>query len=120
MHNANPAGAAPREVTVSLLDRLRNFLGGDDPQRRPSFGSLDSQVARPSSPPTRQPEKPEDPEEAIEPTEEFELTLSLLREGAPFVLVTGQAGTGKTTCIRWLRSYHSCQRSSAVPTPMTG
>ena len=89
---------------MSLVDRIRNFLRGDDSRKRPSFGELDTRAARPSSPNTARRTDRHALDEAIEPTEEFKLTLSLLREGAPFILVTGQAGTGKTTCIRWLLS----------------
>jgi hypothetical protein len=89
---------------VSLVDRIRSLLRGEASKSRPSFGELDARAARPARSGARRQTNRRNLAEGIEPTEEFKLALRLLEEKVPFVLVTGQAGTGKTTCIRWLRS----------------
>ena len=88
---------------MSIVNRIKDFLAGTNPgQRRPDFGELRPRRAPPRRPSRGKHSAPE-PKEPIEPTDEFALVLSLIRASAPFVLVMGQAGTGKTTLIRWLR-----------------
>lgn len=85
---------------MGFLDRLKTFLTGEGTPLR-TFGELDAST-RHGPPgavwrPLRRPEL-----EAIDVTPEFRLVESLLGEKAPFILVLGQAGTGKTTLIHWL------------------
>lgn len=54
-------------------------------------------------------------EEKIEVTEEYSLVKELLEEGAPAVFVTGNAGTGKTTLIRYL--VNALDKACAVVAP---
>ncbi len=87
---------------MTIFDRLKAFLSGG---ARPTFGELHAKAIRTPDEPAGEQDPPNrSPVEAVKPTREFELVRDLLKEGcAPFVLVIGQAGTGKTTCINWLR-----------------
>ncbi len=102
---------------MSLLDRLRALLQGDGPgEERPSFGQLRERATQPptaSTPTARNVHQPEE----IEATDEFKLALELIREDQPFVLVMGQAGTGKTTFIRWL---HTQLKGNVIVVAPTG
>jgi ATP-dependent DNA helicase PIF1 len=102
---------------VSLIDRLRDLLQGSGPaQERPSFGELRDRTARRATPPTPAAQATNEAEE-IEATDEFKLALALITEEQPFVLVMGQAGTGKTTFIRWL---HTQLKGNVVVVAPTG
>ncbi|MBW2275351.1 MAG: AAA family ATPase [Deltaproteobacteria bacterium] len=54
--------------------------------------------------------------EKLNVTPEFELALRLAKKRAPFLLVTGRAGTGKTTFVHWLRSQLDASIAIVAPT----
>jgi len=54
--------------------------------------------------------------EEIEITDEYQEILEWLKSGAPIVFVTGKAGTGKTTFIRYLRQAFDSNIVVVAPT----
>jgi len=55
----------------------------------------------------------------IEILPEYELVRDLIRAGFPLTFVTGSAGTGKSTFIRWLDHVFDGEMILAAPTGMT-
>jgi hypothetical protein len=84
------------------LNSLLNRAGG----RIPTFGELDDRAVRKEYSRGKRTTIP-GVELDIHVTEEFELIKQLLEEDVSFLTVYGQAGTGKTTLIRWLREVVS-------------
>ncbi len=60
--------------------------------------------------------RPIDPLADIDPTDEYERVRRLLEAGEPIVFVTGHAGTGKSTLIRYLRSVLPLRMAVVAPT----
>ena len=92
---------ACEENDIGLLERLSSLLGRTG-GTRPTFGEMDERSAR-LTPEGASRATPRSAVRGIQVTEEFELIRQLLEEGVPFLTVYGQAGTGKTTLIRWLQ-----------------
>ncbi len=53
----------------------------------------------------------------IDVNPEFERTRELLEDGAPFVFLTGRAGTGKSTFIKYIKSEFKFKKNMAVLAP---
>lgn len=89
------------------LDAIKEFLGVNTVR----VGDLNRQVTHGPSAPARPPARvvtppapPPGPLAGIEVTPEYEKILALLQAGYPLMFVTGKAGTGKSTLIRYLRA----------------
>jgi ATP-dependent DNA helicase PIF1 len=69
---------------------------------------------------TRQPqsviETKKDPLEGIQISKEFQDVKKLIEEGHPVIFVTGNAGTGKSTLIRYLRTVLNKRHAVVAPT----
>jgi ATP-dependent DNA helicase PIF1 len=98
---------------MSILNSLLAKLG----TRPVIFGDLNRTATRePETATLKRPvQAPTQPPEPIVATREYKAVLDLLEHGAPIIFVTGEAGTGKSTLIRWLRS--SLNRKFAVIAP---
>jgi len=58
----------------------------------------------------------EQPSEEIEITDEYKEVFEWIKAGAPTIFVTGKAGTGKTTFIRYLRKVYNGNIVVVAPT----
>lgn len=101
---------------MGLLDSVKSILG----TRPVNVGDLAARVepkAPVPAPKRRIPTAtPGDDLEGIDVVPEYEQTLALLRAGAPLILVTGGAGTGKSTLIRYLRARSKKRMAVVAPT----
>lgn len=79
-----------------------------------TFGEVRSAVARRTNVST--PVKPKDPTERIEVLPEYRSVQRLIQDGFPLIFVTGGAGTGKSTFIRWLDEQFAGQSILCAPT----
>lgn len=99
---------------MSLLDDLLKKLG----IRQVTCGEINEQIARESEAASRKSlvrierSSPQD----ILITEEYENILELIEANSPITLVTGKAGTGKSTLIRWLQGKLTKQFAVVAPT----
>ncbi|MHB1158388.1 MAG: ATP-dependent DNA helicase [Phycisphaerales bacterium] len=102
---------------MGLLDRVRQFLKS---QRQPShsktFGELDD-IASPAVSSIAAKPHQQSGQSSITITPEFELAKIFLDEQVPFLFVTGRAGTGKTTFVRWIWEQY---RGTCVVVAPTG
>ena len=65
---------------------------------------------------TTTPPKAPEPIEAIEVTPEYEEIKRLIDEGNKLIFVTGGAGTGKSTFVKWIDSKYAGKVAIAAPT----
>ena len=96
-------------------NRLASFLKGE----KKTFGQVDKSVAEATKKVTAKPEakKPQKPiQEKIEVLPEYLEVKELIGQSFPMILVTGGAGTGKSTFIRWLDSEYKGQTLICAPT----
>lgn len=103
---------------MGILDDIKGFVQEllVSQNRGPSFGEIDRRIAdRPSPIEQFRQESPDFDLSKIEPTPEYQIALELVKNKEPFLFVTGRAGTGKTTFIRWLT--HTYQGNIAVVAP---
>ena len=96
---------------MGLLDSLKNLLG----VKPVNIGELNKQATIKSIP-TVAPKPAQKPTEEIEITEEYKTVKTLLEEDVPIVFVSGKAGTGKTTLIRYLLRVLSKKTVIVAPT----
>lgn len=97
---------------MSLYDKLRAILGGQATVATLDIDDLRKPVARaPAAPPTvrRAPVN-------VEVTDEFRRAVAVLEAGAPVVFVTGRAGTGKSTFIRYIQDQRAWASVTCAPT----
>lgn len=95
--------------------RLAAFLKGE----KKTFGQVDQSVALATKQaPLKQglPKKPEEKLEKIEVLPEYLEVKELIEQSFPMILVTGGAGTGKSTFISWLEGEFSGQTLICAPT----
>lgn len=76
---------------------------------RKTLGSLNEAVT------TSSPQSPESPED-IEVTPEYEEIKQLIDDNNKLIFVTGGAGTGKSTFIRWIESKYEGRVAITAPT----
>jgi len=96
---------------MSFLDTVKKLLGG----RPIDVSELNRRATREDRKPRCQaPAK--DPLEGIEVTDEYKTVRALLEAGEPILLVSGNAGTGKSTLIRYLRAVLKRRLVVAAPT----
>lgn len=82
---------------MGLLDAFKDILGISPV----NIGDLNSRAThKRSQPPV--PIVTHDPLEGIEITDEYRTVKALIEKGVPIVFVSGKAGTGKSTLIRYL------------------
>ena len=96
-------------------NRLAAFLKGE----KKTFGQVDKSVAEATKKVSTKPEPTKAPlpaREKIEVLPEYLEVKELLSESFPMILVTGGAGTGKSTFIRWLDSEYKGQTLICAPT----
>jgi ATP-dependent DNA helicase PIF1 len=96
-------------------NRLAAFLMGE----KKTFGQVDKSVAEATKKVNTKPEakKTEVPaKEKIEVLPEYLEVKELIEKSFPMILVTGGAGTGKSTFIRWLDSEFKGQTLICAPT----
>lgn len=98
---------------MSILKSLLTKLG----IRSVTFGELNTLVTGQHEPcaPNRPIQTFPQMSEAIEVTDEYKTILELLESKCPVILVTGKAGSGKSTLVHWLRT--SLKRNLAVVAP---
>ena len=96
-------------------NRLAAFLKGE----KKTFGQVDKSVAQATKKVSTkaEPKKAQLPtKEKIEVLPEYLEVKELLSESFPLILVTGGAGTGKSTFIRWLDGEYKGQTLICAPT----
>jgi len=95
-------------------NRLTSFLKGE----RKTFGQVDKSVAEATKKvKTTAPTKAHPPQkEKIEVLPQYLEVKELLKQSFPMILVTGGAGTGKSTFIRWLDNEYKGQTLICAPT----
>jgi pantothenate kinase len=111
--------AAWGQYDMSLLDSFLAKLG----IRHVKLGDVDRAATREPEAATlkRSVQAPTQPPEPIVATDEYKAILDLLEHGAPIIFVTGEAGTGKSTLIRWLRTLLNFESETAsVPSGVSG
>ena len=99
---------------MSLLDKLKGLVGA-------KTVSLDhareAATRRPvQSQQTRVKAQSEEPEQEIEITEDYKAVINAIDQKAPFIFVSGSAGTGKTTLIKYLMKRFSGSVAVVAPT----
>jgi hypothetical protein len=89
------------------MDTIKGFLGVNTVR----VGDVNRGVTHQVPPPlvcrdrvANPPSPPPNPLAGIEITPEYEKILALIQAGYPLIFVTGKAGTGKSTLIRYLRT----------------
>jgi ATP-dependent DNA helicase PIF1 len=95
--------------------RLAAFLKGE----KKTFGQVDKSVTEATKKISTKPEPKKEQlpaREKIEVLPEYLEVKELLSESFPMILVTGGAGTGKSTFIRWLDSEYKGQTLICAPT----
>ena len=96
-------------------NRLAAFLKGE----KKTFGQVDKKVAEVTKKVNTKTEPKKAPvpiKEKIEVLPEYLDVKELLSKSFPLILVTGGAGTGKSTFIRWLDSEYKGQTLICAPT----
>lgn len=95
---------------MSLNDLVRSLLG-----RKPvRLGEVGARAVQPAPAPRRMADR--DPLAGIEILPEYEQVRKLLDAGYPALFVTGGAGTGKSTLIRYLDARSSLRMAVIAPT----
>lgn len=96
---------------MSLLDSLKNLMG----VKPVNIGDLNQQATKKSTliAPAKPPQKSS---EEIEITEEYKTVKTLLEQDVPIVFVSGKAGTGKSTLIKYLLKILSKKTVIVAPT----
>lgn len=84
---------------MSILDTVKKLLG----IKPVDIGELNRRATRESSREGPRP-VPKNPLEGVHISDEYRIVESLLNSGCPVVFVTGNAGTGKSILIQYLRS----------------
>lgn len=103
---------------MDFLERIKSFAKDlvNTHGQGDTFGEIDRKVAdRPAASSRHRIKSQEFDIDSVEATDEYRIALQLIQEKAPFVFVTGRAGTGKTTFIRWL--CHSFKGNVAIVAP---
>lgn len=103
---------------MDFLERIKSFAKDlvNKPSEGDTFGQIDRKVADRPAANSRHRIKPQEFDfDSVEATDEYRIALHLIQEKAPFVFVTGRAGTGKTTFIRWL--CHNFKGNVAIVAP---
>lgn len=84
---------------MGILDTVKKLLG----VKPVNIGELNRRATRESLPEVPRP-VPKNPLEGLHISDEYRRVESLLDSGCPVVFVTGNAGTGKSILIRYLRT----------------
>jgi len=91
-------------ISEKLAKLARRLLGGGGGQPV-DFSAVDRELAPVNAGRSASaPEPAREPEEKIDVLPEYEFVLEAIKAKAPAIFVTGRAGTGKTTLIRFLQS----------------
>lgn len=105
------AGFVAKEKTTTIRSERKDEHASTAPSSPTDVTSTPKEPlvsATPNSTPTIQTPRPDESVEVtkdgIEVTSEFKEALELVKSGAPFVFITGRAGTGKSTFIELLKS----------------
>jgi ATP-dependent DNA helicase PIF1 len=96
---------------MNIFDGIKNILG----LKPIKIGDLNS-LAVGEAEPIRIRQKTENPLDGIIITDEYKRVLALLQADYPIIFVTGNAGTGKSTLIRYLREKLSKKLVILAPT----
>lgn len=96
---------------MSLIDAVKRVFG----VRTVSVAELNRRATAPAPKPAAQP--PRDPLEGIVVTPEYLHVVQVIETGCPVVFVTGNAGTGKSTLIHYLRHALKDRKRLAVIAP---
>lgn len=100
---------------MSILDSIKKILGVSPP----TAGEIDRGVASATGRSAARPVRPspqETPLSDLEILPEYRQVEELLAADVPIVFVTGGAGTGKSTMIRWLVSRRPNNCAVVAPT----
>lgn len=65
---------------------------------------------------TQEPVKQKEVDTSIEVTEEYKLVDDFIRNGEKLIFVTGGAGTGKSTFVKWIQEIYAGEVVTAAPT----
>lgn len=85
-------------------------------KRRSSINVVGKTLGELNKSATTTPPKAPEPIEAIEVTPEYEEIKRLIDEGNKLIFVTGGAGTGKSTFVKWIDSKYAGKVAIAAPT----
>lgn len=98
-------------VTMSFLETVRKLIGIGpvDVSELNRRATLEEEKLKPKP-------IPNDPLDDIVITSEYKMVSALLQAGCPVIFVTGNAGTGKSTLIRYLRSVIDRKLAVVAPT----
>lgn len=88
-------------------------------KRRSSINVVGKTLGELNKSATTTPPKAPEPIEAIEVTPEYEEIKRLIDEGNKLIFVTGGAGTGKSTFVKWIDSKYAGKVAIAAPTGIT-
>ena len=99
---------------MSLLDKLKGLVGTksislDHALEAATRAPVQSQQAKVKA-------QPGDPEQDIEITEDYKAVINAIDNKAQFIFVSGSAGTGKTTLIKYLMKKFSGSVAVVAPT----
>lgn len=99
---------------MSLLDKLKGLVGAksvslDHAREAATRAPLQSQQTKVKA-------QSEEPEQNIEITEDYKAVINAIDNKAPFIFVSGSAGTGKTTLIKYLMKKFSGSVAVVAPT----
>jgi energy-coupling factor transporter ATP-binding protein EcfA2 len=98
------------EFHMDIIDKFKKLMG----MQPVNIGELNKQATRESSSKVQIPSG--NPLEGIEISEEYKNVQSLIEAGFPAVFVTGNAGTGKSTLIQYLRTVLKIRSVVVAPT----
>jgi ATP-dependent DNA helicase PIF1 len=85
-------------------------------KRRSSINVVGKTLGELNKSATTTPPRPSEPIEAIEVTPEYKEIKRLIDEGNKLIFVTGGAGTGKSTFVKWIDSKYAGKVAIAAPT----
>ncbi len=99
---------------MSLLDKLKGLVGAksvslDHAREAATRAPLQSQQTKVKA-------QSEEPEQVIEITEDYKAVINAIDNEAQFIFVSGSAGTGKTTLIKYLMKKFSGSVAVVAPT----
>lgn len=99
---------------MSLLDKLKGLVGAksvslDHAREAAIRAPLQSQQAKVKA-------QSEEPEQEIEITKDYKAVINAIDNKAQFIFVSGSAGTGKTTLIKYLMKKFSGSVAVVAPT----